>query len=485
VGDRPGAGVPGKVITVSKNLTARLVRPVALLLLVVGGAFLLGAPPPTAETAETASATLGFVAAFCILLLASGLVSSSETALFTLDKLDLSLMRGSPRWSERQIVRLLDRPNDTLITILILNNVVNISASLTAGAMTDRLVGQASFAAFLIAALVATVGLLLVGEILPKMLAHLYPRTASRLLAPPLVFWSPVLLPVRAAVRGSMRGLFRLFRIPETASGEDISEEELKAMISSGEISQVLEEDEREMIDGVFDLRRTTVDEILTPRLAVFALPDDLTSEEMERRLRECPHNRVPIYHESLDNLRGFILVKEVLLSPETDWRAFLREVICVPERVGLLALLKIFRRRRTKIAVVVDEYGGVAGIVTLQDLLEEIVGDIYEKHEQTGGEILAIESERWRVAGSMNLAELGEELEVSFPTELGRTAGGFVMNSLGRIPRAGDEIHYGPLRLRVLDMAGRRVHALEVVRVSPPRDGDSDPAADEAQSWN
>jgi putative hemolysin len=480
----PGAGVPGKVKTVRRSLPARLGQLIALFLLVIGGAVMLRAQSPAAETVGDPPPMVGFAIAFSLLLVASGLVSSSETALFSLDKVDLSLMRGSSRWSERQILRLLDRPNDTLITILILNNIVNISASLTAGALTDRLVGQASAAAFLIAALLATVGLLLVGEILPKMLAHLYPRTAAHLLAPPLVFWSHACLPLRVAVRGSMRGLFHLFRIPEAVSGEDISEEELKAMINSGEIAQVLEEDEREMIDGVFDLRRTTVDQILTPKLAVFALPDDLTPEEMRARLRECPHNRVPIYHESLDNLRGFILVKEVLLNQESDWREFLREVICVPERVGLLALLKIFRQRRTKIAVVVDEYGAVAGIVTLQDLLEEIVGDIYEKHEPADGEILVIESERWRVAGFINLAELGEELNVEFPSDLGRTAGGFVMNSLGRIPRAGDEVRHGSLRLRVLEMAGRRVHSLEVVRELEPGDADPDRTGDEAQSW-
>ncbi len=456
-----------------------------LRLLLIFGSVILGTTLIHAQSIDPQHAAAvavhahAYIAFFCVMLIGSGLLSSSETALFSLDKLDLSLMRSSERWNDRTILRLLDRPNDTLITILVLNNVVNISASLSAGALMRQLFrGTEATVAFTLAAAMATLGILLVGEILPKMIAHLKPLRVARFLSPPLAAAAWAITPLRLLIGVGMRGLFRAFKIPEEAAGEDISEEELKAMIGSGEVSQVLEADERQMIDGVFELRGTSVDQILTPRLSVTAVPDDLEQPEMIERLRSSPNSRVLVYRETLDHLIGFLLVKEVLLDPERPWRELLREPVLVPERIELLDLLKLFRRRRTKMAVVVDEYGGVAGIVALQDLLEEIVGDIYEKHERTPVEIVALEAgRRWRVAGSVGVDRLGGELGVEFPSHLGRTVGGFMMNSLGRIPRVGDEVVHDGFQLHIQEMAGRRVNAIEVSRQAGAADGGGEAA--------
>lgn len=405
---------------------------------------------------------------FLGLLIGSAFGSSTEIALFSLDKLDLSQLRNSKRWTDRAILRLLGRPNDTLITILIINNAFNISASLTAGSLAAALLPQKTALTFTLAAALASGGILLLGEILPKVVAHVNPQRAARILAPPLAAVAWALAPLRFALGLVMKGIFALFDIPDRRADEEVSEEELKVMISSGEVSQVLEQDERAMIDGVFELRRTVAAEILTPRLAVTAVPDDLTQEEMLTRLRQSPNNRVLVYHETMDQVTGFLLVKEVLLDGKGDWRSHLREPLLVPEGVGLLDLLKMFRQKRMKIAIVVDEYGGVAGIVTLQDLLEEIVGDIYEKHEHDKREIAPMGEEEWRVAGTALLGRLGETCGVEFPEEKGRTVGGFVMNMLGRIPDVGDEVTYESVSLTVEKMAGRRLQTVRVRRRPP-----------------
>jgi putative hemolysin len=199
--------------------------------------------------------------------------------------------------------------------------------------------------------------------------------------------------------------------------------------------------------------------------MAVVGVPDDLDQAEMIERLRQSPNNRVLVYHETLDHVIGFLLVKEVLLDEKGDWHTHLREPLLVPEGVGLLDMLKMFRQKRMKLAVIVDEYGGVAGIVTLQDLLEEIVGDIYEKHEHDRQEIAPVGEEEWRVAGTTNLERLGETCGVEFPEEKGRTVGGFVMNTLGRIPDVGDEVTWDHLSLTVEKMAGRRLQTVRVRR--------------------
>jgi CBS domain containing-hemolysin-like protein len=402
------------------------------------------------------------------LLLGSGVVSAAETALFSLDKLDASQLRGERAFTSRWIVGLLDRPNDALVTVLILNNFINVAIALTVAALTGRMLRGAPTEAFTLSAIFATLGILFVGEILPKMLALGHPRLASRLLAPPLVAAEWLLAPARQGVNLALRGLYRMLRIPEASSMDDVSEEELKVMINSGEVSSVLEEDELEMIGGVFELRQMTIEEIMTPRVAVVAVPDDLSQEEMIERLRQSPFNRVLVYHGTMDEPIGFVLVKEALLEPEKPWRARLREALCVPEQMRLLDLLKALRRRRMKMAVAVDEYGGVSGIVTLQDVLEEIVGEIHEKHEPRRPAITPDGPGRWHVGGSIALDVAAKELGVAFPSRRGRTLGGFVMNALGRMPRPGDEVAHDRLRLRVTHMAGRRVQSLEAWIAAP-----------------
>lgn len=444
-----------------------ILRAVAATALAAGSVGWSYAQPPAAPAAD-ATVIVWMILAFLGLLAGSAFASSSEIALFSLDKLDLSQLRNSSHWTDRAILRLLGRPNDTLITILILNNFFNIAASLTAGSMMSVIFPQRSALTFTLAAVLASGGILVLGEILPKVVAHLSPQRFARLLAPPLAACAWLMTPVRLVLGLLLKGLFAAFSIPENVADEDVSEEELKVMISSGEVSQVLEEDEREMIDGVFELRRTVAAEILTPRMAVTGVPDDLDQPAMVERLRRSPNNRVLVYHESMDHPLGFLLVKEALLDEKGNWRDHLREALLVPEGVGLLDLLKLFRQKRVKIAIVVDEYGGVAGIVTLQDLLEEIVGDIYEKHEHDQQEIAPVGEEEWRVAGTAALARLGETCGVDFPEERGRTVGGFVMNTLGRIPDVGDEVTWEALSLTVEKMAGRRLQTVRVRRLPP-----------------
>lgn len=459
----------GQPIGQTRHGLARIVaRAASVFILILVGTWLL----PAGETASPATQSEGFLLHLAILFVAllggSGLISSSETALFSLDKLDLSQLKNSRHMTDRIIVYLLDRPNDTLVTILIINNFLNVAISLTAGAFMDTLFKGISPAAFALAAFIATTGILLFGEIIPKIIAHLKPRSTARLLAMPLVGVHWLLNPLRIVLGFILRRLFHLLKIPEH-SADEVSEEELKMMISSGEVSQVLQEDEREMIDGVFDLRHTVVAEILTPRMSAQALPDNLTQEEMVARLREMDHNRVPVYKETMDDVLGFLLAKEVLLDEKGCWRDHLRKALCVPERIGLLDLLRMFRDEHTKFAVVVDEYGGVAGIVTLQDLLEEIVGDIYEKHEHNDQEIEPLGENHWRISGQTNLDVIHEQLNVQLPSHKGRTLGGFVMNTLGHIPAVGEELQEPPLHFRVEKMAGRRVFSLIVTRGDEP----------------
>jgi putative hemolysin len=445
-----------------------LLRSIFILLIMLGGILLVHAGSTRAVEQGIPSGMLWIIGGLVfILLLCSGGISSSETALFSLDKLELSSLRNSQLWQDRLIVSLLDRANDTLITILILNNLINIAISLAIGHLMEQLFFGNGVVAFGLAAFLATTVILLFGEILPKMMAQSHSLRFARLCAAPLMSLTWLLGIPRIIINMILHGLFRFLHIPDEGTpAEEFTDEELKAMIQSGEVDPVIDEDEREMIDGVFQLRRITVSDIVTPRNKVISLPDSLGQEDMINRLREVGNNRVLIYRESLDNLQGFLLVKEVLFKPREHWRNHLREILCVPEGLGLLDLLKQFRVRRTKLAAVVDEFGQVEGVVSLQDVLEKIVGDIYEKHEMPEQDIMKVHQDSWRVAGSVELDDISEQVHESFPDNRGRTLGGFVMNTLGRIPHEGDTIEHGELQITVREMMGRCVHDVIIKRV-------------------
>jgi CBS domain containing-hemolysin-like protein len=379
---------------------------------------------------------------------------------------------------DRALIHLLNKPNDTLTTILVLNNLTNVSLSLTAGAIAESYFHTFSAGPLALAAFGATAFILVFGEVVPKCLAHVKAPQLSRVVAWPIAVASLVLLPVRAPMNAVIGWAFHMMGASDHEAADRISEEELKILMNSGVVSTLLEEDEREMIHGVFELGDTYVEQIMVPRAEVTCLPDDLDQAEMLERLREINHKRVLIYHENQEQLTGFVLVKEVLLHPDRPWRESLRELLCVPGRVRLFDLLKRFRRESTKIAAIVDEYGGMAGIVTLRDILEEIIGDMAERHEPRIPDLRRVGQDRWQVRGQMKLSDLGRELMVDFPDDRGSTVGGFVMNMLGHVPSDGAAIRFNGLTLTVMHMMGRRIMQLEVVRESSKSAAPSAPPA-------
>lgn len=432
--------------------------------LVLGGALLVHGAGPGGVPGEAASRLPMMVTTFVVLLFGSALVSSSETALFSLDKLDLSQLKNSASWFDRTVLRLLEAPNDTLITILILNNLINVGVSLTAGAISDHYFGaNLSAQGLAVAAFLATSFILIFGEIIPKILATYFSRLLARCLAPMLAGFAWVLRPAHKTIGWGLTHLFTRLEIPEETPHDNVSPDELKAIIQSDELTEVLEKDEREMIDGILELRNLVASDIMTPRTDVMTLSDNYNQPEMVAALKNNAHSRVLVCHGSHDEPIGFLLTKQILLDAEGDWRNHMRAPICVPEQVGLLDLLKLFRQQRTKIAVVIDEYGGTAGIVTLHDLLENIVGDIYEKHELTQAQISKVKPHLWRIAGQIELDEVGKALGISFPENKGKTLGGFVMNMAGQVPEVGRCVEYENITIVVEQMAGHRILQLLV----------------------
>ncbi len=233
-------------------------------------------------------------------------------------------------------------------------------------------------------------------------------------------------------------------------------------------IQRVIDEEAFEMIDSVREFADTTAEEIMTPRTEVEAIPDDLAPEEVYSRLRQAEYSRLVVYRGSIDHVRGTLLAKQVLLQKPADPYSLIRDPIIVSEKTRLLDLLSLIRQNRTHLAVVLDEYGGMAGIVTLHDLFEAIVGHIEDREDDEGALLEQIAEGAWRLNGRMEVWEVNEELDLDLDEDTARTIGGLVFNTLGRVAENGDTVSLNGLTIEVEETRDNRVETV-VLRNNVP----------------
>jgi CBS domain containing-hemolysin-like protein len=328
---------------------------------------------------------------------------------------------------------------------------------------------------FILAGVGAIAGLLLFNVLVPRALALWNPRRALRLSAPLIrvawILFYPLVVPVA-----------RLYRRIDTRQGEEMpeqeQEEEVEALIEAGERDGLLEAAEGAMMRSIVDLDETRVREIMTPRIDIVALPEESTVAEARGVLLEGGHSRLPVYRDSIDDTVGVLHARDLFRAweeggEEQPVTAYLRPAIHVPEHASAFDVLSEMRMK-TKLALVLDEYGGVSGLVTLEDLLEEIVGEIRDEHEQDEEDtIRQVDDVTWDVLGVAHVEELEDEFAVDFGERDFDTVAGLVVSELGRVPKVGETCEVQGLRILVLEADRRRVIRLRVTRgEGPPENG-------------
>jgi len=403
-----------------------------------------------------------------LLLLCSGFLSGSETALFSLSHLRANrIRRESPRVGET-ILRLISNPRRLLISILVGNTFVNVLAS----ALGDSLL-QRTFSPHLgevVAISGMTVLLLIFGEITPKTLAIQSPEKVARRVAPLIEWESRLVFPARRVIRLVTDLLLRAVTRGEARRHGFTSEEFLTA-VRIGEVEGVLDREEGRMITSVVRLSDTTVEALMRPRSEMVTLPVGSSYEEVLGLIAARGLSRIPVLGESPDEVLGILHVKDLLAIEPADWgpgtlRGLLREPYFVPEPARAHELFREFQQRRIRLAIVVDEYGGVAGLITLEDLLEEIVGDIVK----IGTDLPEFQWLDWETAivrGSLPLSEFNGKFDVELVSEDVHTVGGYLSARLGRIPRSGERIRFGGLEFQVTVASQQRVEQM-IVYVAP-----------------
>ncbi len=406
-----------------------------------------------------------------VLFLFSAFFSGSETALMSMDRLRVKYLADKDHKDARKLDSLLEEPEHLLSTILVGNNLVNIAVSVFATTLLiDLFGGRGEFLTILI----LTPLLLIFAEVCPKTYAARYPEKLSFKVLYPIRFAMWLLTPVNWVVTRISGLLTKLLQ------GEDarplISEDEIRTMIKFGESAGVVAQDKRRMLHGVFDLSEIRVRDVMVPRTEVVGVEVGTPLNELIRIGSEVRHSRFPVYEGELDRIVGVIHIKEILGfvdQPEGfSLRRVARAPYFVPEAKSVEALMQAFLRKQVHLAVVVDEYGGVEGIVTLEDIVEEIVGEIQDEYDDEDALIRPLEQGRFLVDGSIPLRDINRRFDLALSEEHVNTLAGFVLHALERIPQEGDQCEVRGARFTVRSMEDHRIEEIEMCLLTPPGEG-------------
>ena len=410
--------------------------------------------------------TWQLVALFLLLAL-SAFFSSSETALFSISRSRIAAMERSERGSHRRAARLLRTPRRLLVSILVGNTLVNVGSASLATAVAIGMLSatgnpRAVQEGMLWSTLVMTVLLLLAGEILPKSFAIERAEQLGPAVSGPLALFNAVIGPVRAVLEWTSEVLTRPFRGGELAAPR-LSSSELATAVELGHFEGVVDAFEWEIINNILEMEQRTAGEVMTPRVDVRTLEAGAGIEEWVRAFRESGFSRLPVVEGDLDHVLGVLYAKDYLAvrargggRPALEELA--REPLFVPESMKVLELLRVFRGEGLHFALVIDEYGSVEGVVTMEDLLEEIVGDIADSRDEEEAPFKLLGPGVAVVFAGWELEQFAEATGFTLEDPHAETVGGWLVNRLGRIPAAGETVAVPPFRIHILAAGPTRI---------------------------
>ncbi|MDL2233060.1 hemolysin family protein [Ruminococcaceae bacterium OttesenSCG-928-L11] len=423
-----------------------------------------------------------------VLILINAFFAMSEIAIITLNDSKVRKQAAAGSRKAKLLVGMLDKPSDFLATIQVGVTLSGFMASaVAADTFTEHLVAavrNAGWAVNLVAVrVVALIGItfilsyftLVLGELVPKRLAMKYYEKIAFAVAPALNLIYKLEKPFVKLLSVSTNGMLRLFGIDPNQQSEEVTEEEIRMMIDVGEESGHIEQSDKDMINNIFEFDDRTVEEMMTHRTEVTAIEVGTSLEETVRIVKESGHSRIPVYKDDLDTIVGILYVKDLLsfiganADGDFDITRYMRTALYVPESTNGKTLLREFKETKIQLAVVVDEYGGTSGIVTMEDLIESIVGNIQDEYDDEEEEISVIADNRYIIDGLTPMDSVMKffDLEIAEEDDFD-TIGGYVVNRLGYIP---DEEEYptvsvGEVVFTVRSMDERRIAKLEAERI-------------------
>ena len=410
--------------------------------------------------------------ALIILICLSAFFSSAETSMTTVNKIRIQSLAEQGDKRASILLTVIEDSGKLLSTILIGNNIVNISASSLATTITMRLFGNAAVS---ISTGIITLLVLIFGEITPKTMASLHAEKMALSYARIIHFLMFLLTPVIFLVNKMAKGVLTLLRVDDSVKGNTITEHELRTLVNVGHKEGVIETEERQMIYNVFDFGDSQAQDVMVPRIDVTFADVNSSYEDLIQLFREEKHTRFPVFEETTDNIIGIINVKDLLLTDQKDFtlRKILREAYFTYEYKKTSELLMEMKEHSVSFAVVLDEYGTTSGIVTLEDLVEEIVGDIHDEYDIEEEDDLTeiLPGKEYLALGSARLDDLDEVLHLDIESDDYDSIGGYIIEQLDRFPEKGESVTTESGIRLVVDKVER--NRIESVHIYLPETGE------------
>ena len=413
-----------------------------------------------------ASSYTGQLILLVILLVLSGFFSMSETALMSLSKIRIRHMVEEGVKGSKLVEKLIEDPNRLLGAILIGNNIVNIGASAIATSLAVKIF-NGSESAVAVATAIMTVLVLIFGEITPKSIAKQKSEQVALKVSKPIQFCVAIFKPFVAMFTAISSVFIKLFGGDPKATEPFITEEELKTMVGVSEEEGVLEDVEKEMIFNVFDFADLQVKDVMVQRVDVTAVDVNDGYEDILKVIKEDQFSRIPVYDDTIDDIVGVLNVKDLIIADKRDCKFkvtdYMREPLYTFEFKKITELFNEMKKSRNHMAVVLDEYGGTVGIVTIEDVVEEIVGDIEDEYDKEREMIEVIKEDEYIVEGSARLDDISDLIGVNMESEEFDSVGGLVIGELGRIPEAQEEVTIGKIRFVVEEVEKNRIMKVRI----------------------
>jgi len=426
------------------------------------------------------STELLYLVIFLVCLLLSAFFCSSETAFFSVQRIKLEHLVSTKVKGARRVAHMLERPEKFLSTVLLGTNLVNTAAAALGTALAISIWQEQGV---LIATVSVTFILLVFAETTPKTLATQHAEKLSMLFVRPLEFFAWVFTPFVIALSWIAIGFTRM------VGGSPVSKslanpEEIRTMIVLGEKEGTVEESEADMLHKVFDFGDRPVREVMVPRPEVIAIEQGAKISEFLSVYAESPLSRFPVYQENMDNVVGILSVKDVLMARAKDVfdkdgtiDELVRPAYFAPETKRINELFSEMREKNFRMCVVVDEYGGTAGIVSLTRLVEEIVGPVGDELADIEKEFEVINEYTFQVDGSMRIGEVNEEMELDLPEGDYETVAGFILHLLGHIPKQNEQLRYKGLKLVITEMRGHKIEKILLTKEKTGANGRASPS--------
>ena len=402
------------------------------------------------------------IISFIFLIMLSAFFSGTETAYF-----NIKTHRDDV---PSKLKDLLDNPRRLLVSILTGNTIVNVGIGSLAAIITYR-ISPDNQNLMLLQVIVVSIVLIIFGEILPKTIAMRSSSQFANIVYYPLRVFMILLHPITLILNGINKFVLKL--IPKEEKSFD-TEEELEILAELGEEKGSLEEEESDMIRSIIKFDDKTVREVMTPRVDILSLPSDASIDDAMDLIAKKQFSKIPLYRENIDEITGIIYAKDLVpyligSRPNVKLQSISRNVYFVPEQKPIDDLLNDFKEKKISLAIVVDEWGGTSGMVTLEDIVEEVMGEIRDPYDLEKSPVSQINNENFIVDGKISIYDLEEEIEgMSFPEDRDYdTLGGLILDNLEDIPKQGESVVHDEWMIKVLDLDGNRITKVQITKIS------------------